>query len=184
MSLVVSAFWTDPATGEWHTFVDWDDGSYMAGGERARWNLWGSEAVRRRGATFLPQLADSDMWVGPDELAAFVAEVRALQADVDGLCAELGFRCSGSISGWGCRLWCRFLWVWPSATGWRRSGAEVPSRSRRHRRPEGPKSFSRNMAQPVPPAAELDVRKRRASWMARWLAVLLSLPSLLVVAFG
>jgi len=97
MSLVVSAFWTDPATGEWHTFVDEDNGYYMAGGESARSTLWGSQAVRRRGATFLPQLAHSDMWVGPDELAAFVAEVKALQADVNGLCAELGFRPDGTL---------------------------------------------------------------------------------------
>ena len=90
MSLVVSAFWTDPATGESHDYTDWDDGHHMAGVESARSDLWGSETVRRRGATFLPQLADSNMWVGPDELAAFVAEVRALLADVDGLRAELG----------------------------------------------------------------------------------------------
>ena len=90
MSLVVSAFWTDPTTGESREFTDWDDGYYMAGVEQARSDLWGSEAVRRRGATFLPQLADSDLWVGPDELPAFVAEVRALLADVDRLRAELG----------------------------------------------------------------------------------------------
>ena len=90
MSLVVSAFWTDPATGETHDFTDRDDGHHMAGVERARWDLWGSEAVRRRGATFLPQLADSDLWVGPAELPAFVTEVRSLLADVGGLRAELG----------------------------------------------------------------------------------------------
>ena len=48
MSLVVSAFWTDPATGEAHEFTDWDDGHYIAGVERARSELWGSESVRRR----------------------------------------------------------------------------------------------------------------------------------------
>ena len=63
---------------------------HMAGVERARWDLWGSEAVRRRGAKFLPQLAEADLWVAPEELEAFVAEVRALLADVDGLRAELG----------------------------------------------------------------------------------------------
>ena len=49
MSMVVSAFWTDSATGESQEFTDWDDGYHMAGVERARWDLWGSEAVRRRG---------------------------------------------------------------------------------------------------------------------------------------
>ena len=78
MSLVVSAFWTDPGTGESHEFTDCSDGHQMAGVERARWDLWGSKAVRRRAATFLPQLADSDLWVHPAELPAFVAEVRTL----------------------------------------------------------------------------------------------------------
>ena len=90
MSLVVSAYWRDPATGATEEFTDWEDGHHMAGVERARWDLWGSEAVRRRGAKFLPQLAESDLWVAPEELDAFVAEVRALLADVDGLRAELG----------------------------------------------------------------------------------------------
>ena len=90
MSLVVSAFWRDPATGETQEFTDWDAGHHMAGVERARWELWGSEAVRRRGAKFLPQLSESDLWVAPEELEAFVSEVRALLADVDGLRTELG----------------------------------------------------------------------------------------------
>ena len=90
MSLVVSAFWTDPASGESREYTDWNDGHYMAGVESARTDLWGSGAVRRRGAIFLPQLADSDMWVGPDELVSFIAEVQGLMADVDGLRNELG----------------------------------------------------------------------------------------------
>ena len=89
MSLVVSAFWTDPVSGESLEFTDWDDGHHMAGVERARRELWGSEAVRRRGATFLPQLAESDLWVSPSELPAFVLEVRAFLADVDGLRQDL-----------------------------------------------------------------------------------------------
>lgn len=55
-SLVVSSLWTDPVSGEGHDYTDWDDGHCMAGVERARW----------------------DLWVGPAELPAFVAEVRAL----------------------------------------------------------------------------------------------------------
>jgi hypothetical protein len=90
MSLVVSAFWRDPATGKTQEFTDRDHGHNLAGVERARRELWGSEAVKRREARFLPQLAESDLWVGPDELEAFVAEVRALLADVDGIRAELG----------------------------------------------------------------------------------------------
>ncbi|MFT3880232.1 MAG: hypothetical protein QM703_11295 [Gemmatales bacterium] len=90
MSLVVSAFWNDLATGELREFTDWDDGHHMAGVERARTDLWGSESVRRRGAKFLPKLAESNLWVSPDELPEFIAEVRALLAEVDKLRAELG----------------------------------------------------------------------------------------------
>ena len=92
MSLVVSAFWRDPSTGETQEFTNWDAGHHMAGVERARWELWGSDAVKRRGAKFLPQLAESDLWVAPEELEGFVLEVRALVADVDELRVELGRR--------------------------------------------------------------------------------------------
>jgi len=90
MTLVVSAFWRDPTSGDTQEFTDWDAGHHMAGVERARWELWGSESVRRRGAKFLPQLAESDLWVPPEDLEAFVAEVQALFTEVDALRAELG----------------------------------------------------------------------------------------------
>jgi hypothetical protein len=90
MTLVVSAYWHDPKTGTSEEFTDWEAGHQMAGVERARWELWGSEAVRRRGARFLPQLADSDLWVAPEDLEVFTAEVHGLLADLDGLRAELG----------------------------------------------------------------------------------------------
>jgi hypothetical protein len=90
MSLVVSAFWLGPAGGTMETFTDWEAGHYMAGVESARTELWGSEAVRRRGARFLPQLAVSDLWVAHEDLATFVAEVLVLLADVDLLREELG----------------------------------------------------------------------------------------------
>jgi hypothetical protein len=90
MSLVISAFWVDPETGETREFTDWDEGHYMAGLERARHDLWGSAAVKHRGAVFLPQLAESNLWVGPEDLPAFVSEVNGLLADLDALRAELG----------------------------------------------------------------------------------------------
>ena len=46
--------------------------------------------MRRRGAKFLPQLAESDLWVAPEELETFVAEVQSLLTDVAALRAELG----------------------------------------------------------------------------------------------
>ena len=91
MTLIVSAFWTNPDTGQTEEFTDWGDGHHMAGVERARWELWGSEPVRRRGTRFLPQLAESDLRVEPEELAAFVAEVRGLVDDIERLRVDLGF---------------------------------------------------------------------------------------------
>jgi hypothetical protein len=48
MSLVVSTFWRDPATGDTRELTDWDAGHYMAGVERARRELWGSTHVSSR----------------------------------------------------------------------------------------------------------------------------------------
>ena len=90
MTLIVSTYWRDPNTGKAESFTDWEDGRYMAGCESSRRKLWGSEPVRYRGAKFLPQLAESDLWITSEELDAFEAEVRALLADVDGLEADLG----------------------------------------------------------------------------------------------
>ncbi len=90
MTLVISAYWLDPETGAFEEFTDWEAGHHMAGVERSRWDLWGSEAVRRRGARFLPHLADSDLWVAPEDLERFMVEVRGLLADLDVLRAELG----------------------------------------------------------------------------------------------
>jgi hypothetical protein len=89
MTLVVSAYWHDLETGAYEEFTRWEAGHHMAGVERARWDLWESEAVRRRGARFLPQLADSDLWVAPGDLEAFTAEVHDLLADLDSLRTEL-----------------------------------------------------------------------------------------------
>ncbi len=89
MTLIVSANWLDPATGKGESFTDWEEGHQMAGVERARQTLWGSEAVRRRGAKFLPQLAESNLWVAAEDLDAFESEVRTLLADLDGLRADL-----------------------------------------------------------------------------------------------
>lgn len=89
MSLVVSVYWRDSETGKTQEFTDWSDGHQMAGPEDARQKLWGSDAVKKRGARFLPQLAVSDLYVAPDDMGAFVSEVRSLLADVPGLRTEL-----------------------------------------------------------------------------------------------
>jgi hypothetical protein len=90
MTLTVSSFWHDPVSGKSQTFTDWEHGHYMAGVERARQELWGSDAVKRRGATFLPQLALGDLWIAPENVEAFASEVRHLLTHVDDLRSELG----------------------------------------------------------------------------------------------
>ncbi|AMV21757.1 hypothetical protein VT03_27900 [Planctomyces sp. SH-PL14] len=90
MTLLVSIYWRDRETGRMESLTDWNDGHHMAGPEAARESVWGSEIVRRQGATFLPQLASSNLWVAPDELDAFEEEVRHLLANVDELRRELG----------------------------------------------------------------------------------------------
>jgi hypothetical protein len=92
MTLAVFSFWNDPETGERQSFMDSAEGRCMAGVEQARWDLWGSEAVRRRGATFLPRLAKGDLWVDNEELDAFETEVVALMTDLAGLHGELNYR--------------------------------------------------------------------------------------------
>lgn len=89
MTLIVGSFWTDPESGAVVTHVDWEDGHYMAGCEVARHTLWGSLSVMRRSARFLPQLSEHNLWVGPEELDHFEAEVRTLLQDAEVIAAEL-----------------------------------------------------------------------------------------------
>jgi hypothetical protein len=84
MSLVVSAYWHDIETEATREFTDWSDGHHMAGPEDARWSLWGSDAVTKRGASFLPQLAISDLHVTPEDMGTFVSSSVAT-----GRCVEL-----------------------------------------------------------------------------------------------
>ncbi len=90
MTLIVSSYWRDPTTGASQEFTDWSDGHHMAGVERARWDLWGSDAVKKRGAKYLPRLAESDLWIEPTDLDAFETEVRMLLAAVPEVRSELG----------------------------------------------------------------------------------------------
>jgi hypothetical protein len=91
MSLVVSAVWTDPESGERVEHVEWSDGGYLAGIESAREQLWSAPALIRRGARFLPRLRESDLWVEPEDLDAFEVEVRTLTAEFDTLAAEVNW---------------------------------------------------------------------------------------------
>jgi hypothetical protein len=68
-----------------------------AGGERSRYELWGSAAARRLGASFLPQLADitaenrGNLQISPSQIDAFDQECALLADNVEHLSAETGY---------------------------------------------------------------------------------------------
>ncbi|MFG2351881.1 hypothetical protein [Streptomyces phaeochromogenes] len=56
------------------------ESSDVAGWERWRTEVWGSEPVRSLGARFFPRLATEDLTVAPDEVSDFLAECDLLRA--------------------------------------------------------------------------------------------------------
>ena len=60
-----------------------DGGAGLAGVERTRSELWGAKVVVELGATFLPQLATSDLWVEEGDLEAFAAECQRFLDEVE-----------------------------------------------------------------------------------------------------
>jgi hypothetical protein len=64
------------------------DCSDLAGHERTRADLWGSEAARSLGARFLPQLATSDLRVAPDQVQDFLDECATLRSNISVLASR------------------------------------------------------------------------------------------------
>jgi hypothetical protein len=60
-----------------------DGCSDLAGFERWRTTVWGSEAVRSLGATYFPVLADGDLDVAPDQVADFRAECALIRDNIE-----------------------------------------------------------------------------------------------------
>ncbi|SIR91973.1 hypothetical protein [Micromonospora avicenniae] len=77
--------------------VDPPGTSTGVGAEGFRYELWGSAAARRLGATFLPQLADitvenrGNLQVPPGQLDAFERECVLLAENVEQLSAATGY---------------------------------------------------------------------------------------------
>ena len=90
MSLSVTLVTLDPKTKQ---IADTDeypqDGSDLAGFESWRKTVYGSDAVISRGATFLPQLAVTDLMIDGDELTAFESELETLVGDLQNICHDL-----------------------------------------------------------------------------------------------
>ncbi|MFF3685727.1 hypothetical protein [Streptomyces sp. NPDC002187] len=61
--------------------------SDLAGFERWRTTVWGSEVVRSLGARFLPVLADADLQVAADQVPAFLRECALLRENLERIVA-------------------------------------------------------------------------------------------------
>ncbi len=92
MTLVVSAYWMDPNSGEEIDYTDWDHVHHMAGPESARQELWGSASIKSLGAKYLPCLSEGDLWVPNEVLDEFEREVRVLSDNVERIRWELNRR--------------------------------------------------------------------------------------------
>ncbi|WP_238014157.1 hypothetical protein KZZ52_59200 [Dactylosporangium sp. AC04546] len=92
MSLAVHMWIYDSdKPGGWQIPDAPEEVSEAAGPEVARTILWGSEAARGLDATFLPQLAERDLRVQPDDVEVFAEECAVLMANLAVLSAASGF---------------------------------------------------------------------------------------------
>jgi len=89
VTLAISVHQRIAGSGELGPNLVIEPGADLAGWEVWRASVYGSAAVRRRGARFLPQLAHADLVVEGDELFAFREECLALLGDVGTLASEL-----------------------------------------------------------------------------------------------
>ena len=88
MTLSVTVHRRDPATGALIDEPTDEPGATLAGFEVWRTSVYGSPAVQRRGARFLPTLAHTDLLIEGTDLAEFIAECTSLLNDADALAAE------------------------------------------------------------------------------------------------
>jgi len=91
MSLMVAAMLRDPKTGEVSDDPRVQLASQLGGFEEWRVSVWASDAVRRRGATFLPRLNGDDLYIEAEDLQAFLSECRHLLEDAEAIGTEVGW---------------------------------------------------------------------------------------------
>lgn len=91
------AVWVSDENADWRVIDAPPEVSTAVGGERCRYDLWGSAAAKRLGATYLPRLGDIDevnrgmLRVPPGELEAFDSECALLTENVERLEAATGY---------------------------------------------------------------------------------------------
>ncbi|MFE7331874.1 hypothetical protein ACFU8W_44730 [Streptomyces sp. NPDC057565] len=86
MSLLVSVFVVD-ADGKRQVLEVPEGCSDLAGFERWRTSVWGSEVVRSLGATFFPVLADADLQVAAGQVPEFRRECALLREHLEEIVA-------------------------------------------------------------------------------------------------
>ncbi|MEU8528611.1 hypothetical protein AB0C77_23940 [Streptomyces sp. NPDC048629] len=88
MSLCVDVYIPRP-DGSIEELLDTPEGSSdLAGFERWRTFVWGSDAVRALGARYFPVLADNDLRVPPGEIAEFRRECALLRENTPHVAAR------------------------------------------------------------------------------------------------
>jgi hypothetical protein len=89
MTLAVDVFLRD-ADGQWNVLDVPEGCNDSAGFENWRETVWGSQAVRSLGATYLPVLASSDLYVEASDVPGFLGELALLRAHLDAVAAGTG----------------------------------------------------------------------------------------------
>jgi hypothetical protein len=89
MTLAVDVFLRDP-DGKWNVLDVPEGCDDSAGFENWRETVWGSQAVRSLGATYLPVLASSDLYVEASDVPGFLGELALLRAHLDAVAAGTG----------------------------------------------------------------------------------------------
>jgi hypothetical protein len=90
VTLAVSVHRVDPTTGALGPDLIAEPGADLGGCEGWRTKVYASGPVRRRGATFLPTLANANLSIEGSHLDLFRAECARLLVDATDLSAELG----------------------------------------------------------------------------------------------
>lgn len=90
MTLSVSVHQWEEGTGKLGPDLVVGPAAALAGFELWRTTVYGSAAIRKRGALLLPRLATGDLLIEGSELLAFQQECELLLKDVAAIAAELG----------------------------------------------------------------------------------------------
>ena len=88
MTLSVTVHRRDPETGDLVDEPDHEPGATLAGFESWRHVVYGSPAIKDRGARFLPHLESNDLFIEGDDLAAFRMELSRLLVEVEEIAKE------------------------------------------------------------------------------------------------